>query len=102
MLRIRWSEGARRQLTEIVNYIAEDSPRAARRMRDRLKKAVSELREHPRIGRMVPVFADPAIRERIVSPYRVFYLVQETTIFILAILHSRRDLPEDPADLEEK
>ncbi len=47
---------------------------------------------------MVPQFNDPSIRERLVKPYRILYSVQ-TDVFILAVYHGRRLLPEKPEDL---
>lgn len=94
-MRILWTERARTQLLEIVDYIAADAPSAARRIRDRIREAVTELREFPRAGRRVPEFEDESVRERIVAPYRIVYLLQDDRVTILAIFHGRGDLSED-------
>jgi len=59
-----------------------------------MKQAVVQLCEHPHIGRMVPEFGDPAIRERIIAPYRVLYLLQADVVYVLGIYHGRRQLPD--------
>lgn len=93
-MEIRWTDGARAHLREVLEALTRDSPSAAGRFRARIRHAVSELREYPYIGRLVPEFPDESIRERIVAPYRVFYLVQTETVVILAIHHGKRDLSE--------
>lgn len=93
-MRVRWSRGARRQLLEILERIAEDDPRTARRWMERIRASVAPLASHPWSGRMVPEFGEEAIRERIVKPYRVLYTVADN-VYVLGIYHSRQALPED-------
>jgi toxin ParE1/3/4 len=95
MMIIKWTKGARTDLVDIFTYIAEDSLSAARKLRAKLKRSVSELHKHPAIGRVVPEFGNAAIRERIVVPYRVIYLVQGKMVFILGILHGHRQLTDE-------
>jgi toxin ParE1/3/4 len=94
-MRVRWTEGAKGHLRRILERVQRDDPSAARKLRTRLKHSVGELGDYPHIGRLVPEFPDEAIRERIVAPYRVFYLVQQETVVVLAIHHGRRDLSEE-------
>ncbi len=97
-MRVRWTKGARSQLLEIFEYVAGDRPMVARRLMDRLKQVASSIGDQPLRGRMVPEFRDPSIRERLVRPYRILYSVQKD-VYILAIYHGRRLLPEKPQDL---
>ena len=97
-MKIRWSRSARHDLLEIFDYIAEDNPDAAWRMKERLRRAVQAIPRHPQIGRVVPELADARIRERIVRPYRVVYTVREGDIVILAIVHGKRLLPVLPEE----
>lgn len=50
----------------------------------------------PQLGRMVPEFQDPLIREIIVRSYRVVYRLNhaETSVEIIRFWHSARDTPE--------
>ncbi len=98
-MRVRWTKRARAQLLEIFDFIAADRPSTAERVVGRLRNATRGLARHPLRGRRVPEFDDPAIRERLVTPYRIIYTVQVEDIFILAVYHGRRLLPEDPEDL---
>lgn len=97
-MRVRWTKGARAQLLEIFAYVAEERPMTAKKLYSRLRAAATELGEQPLRGRLVPEFNDPAIRERLVKPYRILYTVKKD-LFILAVYHGRRLLPEKPEDL---
>ena len=98
-MRVRWTKRARAQLLEIFDYIAAERPMTAERVVERLKSGTRGLARYPLRGRKVPEFDNPAIRERLVSPYRIIYTVQADDIFILAVYHGRRLLPDDPEDL---
>lgn len=66
MAAVRWTLGAQHDLQGIVEYIGQDSPSFAAATAARIVKAVRKLRTHPRLGRTVPEYDDPAIRELIV------------------------------------
>ncbi len=50
------------------------------------------LRENPDIGRMVPEFDEPKIRELIHSPFRVVYLREQRSIHVVRVWRSEREL----------
>jgi plasmid stabilization system protein ParE len=66
-----WTETAWRDLERIADYIAEDSPGYAaafvRRVWDR-SRSLETLAER---GRVVPEVGDPAVRELVISSYRL-------------------------------
>jgi plasmid stabilization system protein ParE len=69
------SPTARRDLRSIVRYISLDSPERAVRFGRFLLDSTKRLGEFPEMGRVVPEFDDPSIREIIVRSYRVVYRV---------------------------
>ncbi len=91
-MQVKWTPGARGDLLELVKYIAQDRPDAARKMAKRLRAATKHLGEFPEMGRMVPEFSNPELRERIVPPYRLIYSTAGDVVRIVAIVHSRRIL----------
>ena len=103
MAKIRWTVGARRDLHEIINYIADDSPAYAINFAERIILAVDRLETFPKLGRIVPEYQDTNVRELIVGNYRVVYRIQGNHIGIAAIAHASRDLlrklPSAPWDL---
>ena len=90
----KWTRGARGDLVELVRYIQQERPAAARTLAGQIRQMVAEAAEMPDAGRVVPEFSNPAIRERIVRPYRVTYLVEEEGIVVLGVVHGRRLMPE--------
>ncbi len=74
-MKVRWTDHAKRQLAAIHDYIAQDSPRYALRVIDRLTRRTQQIARFPTSGRMVPEFEHPEIREVIEHPYRIVYRV---------------------------
>lgn len=92
--RIRWARLALQDLREIRDWVRHDSPPAARRLAKRIRVAVQRVAAEPRSGRMVPEFQRDALREAVVRPYRIVYLVGDGEIHVLRVWHGRRDVPD--------
>ena len=92
---------AKRQLRNIHDYIAQDSPLYARRVSEELVKKTIGLDELPRKGRMVPELSEDAVRELGLYSYRILYEIKsDELIEVLAVIHRRQhveaeDLPRD-------
>ena len=52
---------------------------------------VESLADHPRIGRVVPEYADADLRERVYQNYRVVYELRANRIEIVAVVHGARN-----------
>lgn len=87
-----WSARARSDLRLSIEYIREDSPEAARRFGQAMIQAARSLAEMPERGRMVPEFRDPALREILLSRYRLIYEVFGDRIAVTRVIHASRDL----------
>ena len=70
-----WSPVSRDDLRDIVRFIASDNPRRAESFAYELMAQTDMLQDHPEIGRIVPEYRDPKIREIIFRPYRIVYRV---------------------------
>lgn len=57
---------------------------------------IETLSDHPEIGRMVPEFADPKLRELIHPPFRIVYLLESQVLHIIRVWRSERllELPQ--------
>ncbi len=66
----------------------------------RLRAQAAQLVRFPEMGRAVPEFADPTVRELIVAPYRLIYRYQRERdrVQIIAVVHGSRLLPPLPDD----
>ncbi len=93
-MRVRLSPRARHDLRELIRYIAHDSPRNARLVRDRINDAVQQLALHPESGR--PGRVD-GTRELVIlhTAYIAPYRVTHGTLEIIAFIHESRQWPTD-------
>lgn len=53
------------------------------------------LRHLPRCGRVVPEVGDERVRELSLDSYRLIYEIAGSDVFMLAIVHKRRELKRD-------
>ncbi|MDO8342037.1 MAG: type II toxin-antitoxin system RelE/ParE family toxin [Cellvibrio sp.] len=94
MLPVIWLASAAADLIEIVRYIAAENPVAARKLKQRIEDAVVPLSEHPYLYRSSERV--PGVREMVVHPnYLVFYRVTHVNIEIVAVVHARREYPNN-------
>ena len=93
---IEWTETARDDLNEIVDYIALDGINNAIKINDKLISKVQSLNYLATRGRVVPElrkFGIEDYQEIIVTPYRIFFKIENNSkVVILGILDGRRDL----------
>jgi len=89
-MEIIWRASAVNDLEAIREFIAQDNPQAAGRVRSGLP--LSQLGRHPDLGRAGRV---EGTRELIIAntPYIVAYRVAENQVRILAIIHTSRHWP---------
>jgi|AntRauTorcE11898_2_1112593.scaffolds.fasta_scaffold11177_2 addiction module RelE/StbE family toxin len=95
-MKIIWTAKAERQLDQIFAYIASDSELYAYRLVNQIINRAESLSEFPAKGQQVPEYQRKDIRQVIVKPYRVVYLLQDQAVEILSIIHGRQLMPEQP------
>ena len=91
-MRVRWLREAVRNLDEEASYIAQDDPKAAQQVVQRVMDSIAILVEQPGIGRPGRV---PGTRELVIlkTRYIVPYRVRGEIIEILRVFHTSRRLP---------
>lgn len=85
---------AKKDILRIVRYIHLDKPIAADNFKSQLKRKIRSLELFPHCGRKVPELKGTPFegyRELIVEPCRILYKVIDKEIWILRVLHSRRE-----------
>jgi addiction module RelE/StbE family toxin len=93
MVQIYWTERAKEDLKNIAEFISRDSVYYAEKQLDKLYESVEILYEHSEIGRPVPEYEMPNLRQLLVSKYRLIYLVvNDSRIDIITVHHSARML----------
>ena len=93
-MRITWTEPAAKALESIQDYLARDNRRAAFKVAQRIRQAITRLEDHPKLGKSGRVrgtleLVIPGI------PYIVAYRIKRKEIQILSVFHAARKWPEE-------
>lgn len=88
---LEWLEEARADLLAIVEYISDEDPDAAQRIKEDIEAKAAKLPEFPKLYRTGRV---EATREMLVwSNYIVVYTETPSLVRILRVLHAARQWP---------
>ena len=93
-MKVAWTDSAKAHLSGIHAYIAQDSPRYAQAMVDRITRRVQQCGQFPAAGARVPEYDNDNVREVLELPYRIIYRIRADRVDIVAVIHSARLLPE--------
>jgi toxin ParE1/3/4 len=78
-------------LLAIVDYISDDNPDAAQRLKDEIEAKAAKLPDHPKLYRSGRV---AGTREMVVRPnYLVIYSEDAQVVTILRVLHAAQQWP---------
>ena len=92
-MRILITNSAYRDLESIKEYYASEGvPQIGEKYVLEIVEHIETLLSHPEIGRQVPEFETPTIRELIHAPFRVIYLREKKVIRVVRIWRSERKL----------
>lgn len=100
MARLVWTEPALADLDAIADYIALDRPDAASRLVKEVFARVSLLEDFPEMCPHPHDLPDTRYRHLSIPPLRLFYRVDEDTVYIVYVMRSERLLRIE--DLEKK
>jgi len=82
---------AAQDITDIWTYIAEDNPPAARRVREEILAAIRALAPFPNVGHKRPDLTSRPLRFPVVREYPIAYAPDEKPLWIVAVIHGRRN-----------
>ncbi|MBN2826204.1 MAG: type II toxin-antitoxin system RelE/ParE family toxin [Campylobacterales bacterium] len=88
-MRILKSDGFNKEIKEILQFIATDSPTNAKRFKDTLFVKINELAFMPYKFRQSIYFDDANIRDMIFKGYVISYKIQADTITLIGIIKYR-------------
>lgn len=90
-MKISFSNSALEDLKEVQAYYNEQEvPEVGSRHLTEIFERVESLPDNPQLGRVVPEFDEPHIREIIHPPYRVVYMLDSKSIQIIRVWRSER------------
>ncbi|MDO8378463.1 type II toxin-antitoxin system RelE/ParE family toxin [Phenylobacterium sp.] len=88
---LEWREAARADLLAIVDYISDDNPDAAQRLKDEIEDKASKMADRPKLYRPGRV---AGTREMVIRPnYIVVYAEDDRAVVILRVLHAAQQWP---------
>jgi toxin ParE1/3/4 len=88
---LEWRAAARADLLAIIEFLSDDNPAAAQRLKDDIEDRVGKPSEPPKLYRAGRV---AGMREMVVRPnYIGIYKEDARTLSILRVLHAARQWP---------
>ena len=91
MVEVIWTQNATEEIVNIAEYLEQHSKYYAESIVKKLYGKVGILRQHPKIGRIIPEMQDEIYRELIEGNYRIMYeILDDEIILIQRVIHSSR------------
>jgi len=90
-MQLKWTRKALSDLARLHDFLAPIDRQAATRIVQSLTAAPLRIIEHPRIGERLEEFTPREVRRILVGKYEMRYELQESTIYILRLWHTRED-----------
>ena len=92
-----WTDTAKKDLNEIIEYIAQDSIEIAIQKYEKIKEAAEPLVLFPNQGRVIPELLKHNItkfKELIISPWRLMYKIENNVVYVMAVIDGRRNIED--------
>ena len=90
-MELKWTSRALSDLARLFEFLAPVNKPAAARAVQALTKAPTILLTNPRIGEQLFEFEPREVRRLLVGHYEMRYEIQESTIYMLRLWHTRED-----------
>ena len=90
-MELKWTGRALADLARLYEFLAPVNKPAAARAVQTLVKAPAMLLTNPRLGEQVTQFGQRKVRRVQVGQYEMHYEIQEQTIYVLRLWHTREE-----------
>lgn len=90
-MELRWTSRAVSDLNRLYEFLAPVNRDAAARTVQALTCAPTSLLANPRIGEKLEEFEPREIRRILVGHFEIRYEIQQSTIYVLRLWHTRED-----------
>jgi toxin ParE1/3/4 len=90
-MKVVWTDLAKQHLQLIFDHIEPQSEIYAQRAVNKIVSRADDLGTFPEMGRIVPEYNNPRVRELLVSPHRVIYAIREDRIDVIGVIHTAQD-----------
>jgi toxin ParE1/3/4 len=92
---VQWTERARADYSDLVDYIATNSPTAADLVANRILVAIDDLATNPLKGHQAREGSSEGVYELVIprTRYTVAYRIKADAVEVLALVHQSRHWP---------
>ena len=90
-MELKWTSRGLSDLTRLHDFLVPVNKPAAARTVQTLTAAPATLMANPRIGEKLDEFDPREVRRILVGRYEIRYEIQESTIYVLRLWHTRED-----------
>ena len=90
-MELKWTSKALSDLVRLYEFLAPVNRDAAARTVQSLTAAPASLLVNPRIGEKLEEFEPREVRRILVGHYALRYEIQESTVYVLRLWHTRED-----------
>ena len=90
-MELKWTSKALSDLARLYDFLAPINKTAAVRIVQTLADAPNSLLPNPRIGERLDEFEPREVRRILVGHYEMRYEIQESTLYILRLWHTREN-----------
>ncbi|MBP8277230.1 MAG: type II toxin-antitoxin system RelE/ParE family toxin [Propionivibrio sp.] len=90
-MELKWTSKALSDLVRLYEFLATANKQAAARAVQALTKAPTILLTNPRIGEQLFEFEPREVRRLLIGHYEMRYEIQESTVYMLRLWHTRED-----------
>ena len=90
-MQLKWASKALADLARLYDFLAPVNRSAAARTVQSLTAAPTNLLANPRIGEKLDEFEPREVRRILVGHYEMRYEIQEATLYLLRIWHTREE-----------
>ncbi|MDB0544508.1 type II toxin-antitoxin system RelE/ParE family toxin [Ralstonia solanacearum] len=90
-MELQWTGKAQEDLLRLYEFLAPVNQPAAARAVQALVKAPEILLTNPRVGEQLFQFEPREVRRILVGQYEMRYEIQDDTIYVLRLWHTRED-----------
>jgi len=90
-MQLKWTSKALSDLARLYDFLAPVNKPAAAHTVQALAAAPASLLVNPRIGEKLDEFDPREVRRILVGKYEIRYEIQESTIYMLRLWHTRED-----------
>ncbi|MEC5218728.1 plasmid stabilization system protein ParE [Actimicrobium sp. GrIS 1.19] len=90
-MELKWTSKALSDLARLHEFLAPVNKAVATRTVQSLAAAPTNLLLNPRIGECLDEFEPREVRRILVGHYEIRYEIQDSTVFVLRLWHTRED-----------